>query len=534
MLKQLRIYNLILVESAEIEFTQGFNVLSGETGSGKSAIMNAISLISGERAETNMIRKGAEKAIIEAAFDKNDTAAIKALLEQSGIDFDDDEDLYIRREISLSGKNRVFINNQLAQLSLLRVVCGKLMNIVGQHANQNLLSLDQHRSMLDLFGGLKEKVADFSLAWQEELTLQNELEYLVNHEAQRLREIEACQMIEEELSDACLKEGEDDELFKEYALLAHVEEIDLKVRDILEALSGEKSTLVHLKQQKNTLDSLVAIDPGLMQISESFFNAVLEIQEVAHQLNIYQSRLEHNPGRLTEINDRLALITRLKKKYGPTVKEIQHFASENKRKLQEMQNADIKIEQLSQQLKVLRDKNHQLAGQLTLLRKAAAQELMESLSKELCSLNMPQVDFQIDVMPCKRGHQGDDRIEFFLLPNIGEHRIAIKECASGGELSRIMLSLQTLLSNLDGIPSLVFDEIDANIGGETANVVGHKLKLLGKSQQVIAITHFPQVAKHADHHIQIYKKIIDDRTITFINVLDENTRQKEIARMKGS
>lgn len=535
MLKQLRIINIILIETAEIEFAEGFNVLSGETGSGKSAIMNAISLIAGDRAETNMIRKGAEKGIVEAIFAIAEGSVIRTLLEQSGIDCEEGEELYIRREISTAGKSRAFINNQLAQISLLRTICSHLINIVGQHANQDLLSLERHRDILDIFGSFKSEVSGFSISWDEENTLHHELETLVNSEAQRLREAEVCQMVLEELDEANIKEGEDEELFKEYTLLAHAEELGSKVHDICQMLNGEKAAVLPLlHRQKNTFDSLAGIDPSLNEVAQSFQNAVLELQEVVNTLNIYQSRLEHDPERINVVNERLTLITRLKKKYGSTLQEIQVFAGENRKKLEELQNADSKIEQLREKLDLVKARNNQWALQLTQQRKDAAQKLSTALKKELCSLNMPKVDFQIDVTLQKRGRNGDDRVEFFLLPNVGEHRIPVKNCASGGELSRVMLSLQTVLCGKERIPSLVFDEIDANIGGETATVVGEKLKRIGKKQQVLCITHFPQVAKYADHHFQISKRVIGDRTITFVDALDDSTREHELARMSGN
>lgn len=534
MLKQLRIINLILVESAEIDFSEGFNVLSGETGSGKSAIMNALSLITGERAETGMIRKGAEKGIVEAIFDKAGIPAIEPLLEQAGIDFEETDELYIRREISAAGKSRAFINNQLAQLSLLRAIGHHLVHMVGQHANQDLLSLDRHRAIVDIFGGFKEQVSAFSSSLETEIDLQNELTELIENEAQRLREIEVCQMVMEELEEVNLKEGEDEELFQEYSLLVHAEEIGIKMQDICETLNGEKgSILPSLHRQKIMIESLVSIDPSLAETSQAFQNALIELQEITNTLNIYRSRVEYNPNRLEEVNGRLTAISRLKKKYGSTFEEIHRFGEENKRKFNELQNADHKIEELKEKLQKMKKTNDRLASELTALRKDAAHDLAIALKNELCSLNMPKVDFQIDVIPQKRTKTGDDRIEFFLLPNVGEHRIPIKDCASGGELSRVQLSLQTLLSGKERIPSLVFDEIDANIGGETAKVVGEKLKAIGQEQQVLCITHFPQVAKYADHHLQIAKKVVGDRTLTFIHALDENMRELELARMSG-
>jgi DNA repair protein RecN (Recombination protein N) len=534
MLKQLRIKNIILIESAEIDFAEGFNVLSGETGSGKSAIMNAIRLTAGERAETGIIRKGADKGVVEAVFDIKGLVEVENLLELSGIDREEGAELYIRREIFATGKSRAFINHQLAQLSLLRALSTHLIHLVGQHANQDLLSLDRHRELLDLFGNIKEEVAAFSTSWEEENALQNELEQLINNEAQRLREMEVCHRVLEELEEAHLKVGEEEELFSEYTLLTHAEELGTKVQEVCQVLDGEKAALLpHLNRQQHVVGYLASLDPALKDLSEAFHNAVLELQEVASALTLYQSRLEYNPVRTSEINERLKLITRLKKKYGPTVEDMQSFAEESKKKLQVLENADNRIEELKDKLELVKTKNNQRASQLSDSRRKAAVRLAAALKKELCSLNMPKVDFQIDIHPSKRNRYGDDKIEFFLLPNLGERRISIKDCASGGELSRVMLSLQTVLSDKQRIPTLIFDEVDSNIGGATAAIVGEKLKAIGKDLQVLCITHFPQVAQHADYHLQISKKVVGDRTVTFVNLLDASTRKQELARMTG-
>lgn len=535
MLKQLRVTNIILVESAHIDFAEGFNVLSGETGSGKSAIMSALSLITGGRADTSLIRKGADKGIVEAVFDLKEMSFVEYLLEKGGIDFEKGEELFLRREISVTGKSRAFINNQLAQLSLIRAICNHLINMIGQYANQDLLLLERHREILDLFGGFQEEVSAFSIDWEEELSLQNELDTLVHSEAQRLRETEVCEMIQQELSEANIKEEEEEGLFNEYNLLIHTEELSTKVQDICQSLNGEKMALLpQLLRQKSTLDSLVRIDASLAEVFHSFQTAILELQEAVNILNRYQSQLEPHPERLVEVNERLTLLARLKKKYGSTLQEIQLFSENNKKKLFELQNTDHKIDDLKKQLDLARNRNHQIALKLTADRKAAAQKLSIALKNELASLNMPKVDFYIDVSPQKRGRKGDDHVEFFLLPNVGEHRIPIKDCASGGELSRVMLALQTVLCGKERISTLVFDEIDGNIGGETAKIVGSKLRDLGKKQQVLCITHFPQVARFADHHLQISKRVVGDRTLTFVNLLEEDMREYELARMSGN
>jgi DNA repair protein RecN (Recombination protein N) len=534
MLKTLRIKNVILIETAEIEFKEGFNVLSGETGSGKSAIMNAIHLIAGNRADSDVVRKDTEKAVVEAIFNIQSVPGIETLLEQSGIDFEDNDELYIKREISSAGKSRAFINNQPAQLNLLKAITSPLLNIVGQHATQDLFSLECHRDIVDIFGELKSKVAEFALSWDQENLLKEDLDQLIRSESERLREIEVCEMELEELKEANLKEAEDEDLFKEYSFLIHAEEISEKVDEITKTLSGDRNPLLtQLHRQKSIFEDLAQIDPNLTELSTSFNNVVLELQEVANSLNLYQSRLEQDPERLQFVNERLALITRMKKKYGSTLEEIYSFIENKQQRLDLLQNADERIDDLKTQLEELKNKNQNMANSLTEKRTQAALQLAKELKNELLSLNMPNVDFEIDVSPHKRTRTGDDRLEFYLLPNVGERRIPIKDCASGGELSRVMLSLQKVLSGKQKIFTLIFDEIDANIGGETASIVGDKLKTIGIKQQVLCITHFPQVAKYADHHLQISKKTVGERTLTFVNTLDETSKDQELLRMKG-
>lgn len=534
MLKQLRIHNLVLVESAEINFQGGLNVLSGETGSGKSAIMNALNLITGERADVGLIRRDADKGIVEALFDVDKIPSIHRLLEESGIDHDRHEDLILRREISISGKSRALINNQLVQQALLRKVCAFLLDIVGQHANQKLLSTDAHRTILDLFGDLKSELSDFAKKWSEENALRSELEQLIQSESQRLREIEVCSMELEELQEAKLKEGEDEELFGEYTLLSNSEELASKVNEILQGLAGEKSAaLTVLNKQKQAFEALVRIDPCLAEAHKAFQNAYIELQEISYSLRNYQAHIEYNPERIASVNERLSLISRLKRKYGSSMKEIQAYQTKTQERLEILQNADAQIADLRLQLGHIENQNNTTCLRLNQLRVHCSQKFEKALVKQLRALNMPKVEFHVEITSQKRNRFGDDHIEFYLTPNVGEHRIPIKECASGGELSRIMLALQTLLAGKEQIPTMIFDEIDANIGGETAVIVGEKLREIGSKHQVLCITHFHQVAKHASHHLQIAKKEKNGRTITSVKALNDEERQLEFARMLG-
>lgn len=536
MIIELHLQNIVLVESADILFGPGLNVLSGETGSGKSAIMNALNLISGDRTDTSMIRKGCEKGVIEALFDIKQLPQLHHFLQEMGIDHEGGNDLLIKREINSSGKSRAFINHQTAQLSLLKQVGAFLFQIVGQHANQKLRSLENHRVILDLFGGLQQEVETFARSWEEENRIRNALHDLVNNEAKRQREIEVCQMEIEELLEAKLKEGEEEELFAEYTHLANAEERANKARELSHAFFGDKlSLLSFLQKLKQPFEQLTELDISLEDSLRSYENALIELQEVGHTISNYENRIEHNPERASFLNDRLALINRLKRKYGKTIDEIHVYLKQTQEKWDKLAHADEEIETMRSMLAKLENHNSILSQKLTAKRKEAAQKLESELISHVRALNMPNADFRVEMTTQKRSRSGDDRIEFFLAPNVGEHSVPLRECASGGELSRVMLALQTLLAGREKIPTLIFDEIDANIGGETASIVGEKLKEIGTQHQVLSITHFHQVARHAHHHLHIFKEEQNGRTYTKITLLnEENSRQLELLRMAGT
>lgn len=532
-LKYLKIQNIILVEQADIRFSLGLNILTGETGSGKSAIMHGISLAIGERTDTSLIRRGCEKGIIEAVFEIQNPA-IFSLLHEGGIDHEAGQELIIRREIALSGKGRIFINNQMAQLAFLRKLGLQLIQIVGQHANQSLLSLDYHREVIDLYGNAHTLLHLFQQSYDSERKLREELELLIQQESQRLRDIDVCQRELEELEEAQIKESEDEELFAEYTLLSNAEEISIKISEANQALSGERqSLLAALNRHKQALESLVRFDASLQEASQAFQNVFFELQEISHTLRHYQSRLHFDPNRLQEINARLSLLNRLKRKYGSTVEEILNYQAQTKAKLKRLENAENEIEYLQSRVKEAEIQTSQLAQELTLKRQHYASQFEVALTEQIRSLNMTKAEFNVQVTKERRTSEGDDRIEFFLCPNVGEHQIALKESASGGEISRVLLALQTLLAGKEKMATLIFDEVDANIGGETATIVGDKLREISQQHQVICITHFPQVANQADHHLQISKEEKEGRTVTVVQELDALSRKLELARMAG-
>ena len=535
MLKILHIQNLVLIEDAKIFFKEGFNVLSGETGAGKSAIIEALSLVLGAKTDVNLIRRGMEKGAVEAVFDVDSIPVIKEILQRAGIEHEQGEELIIRREISSQGKSRAFLNNQMAQISLLKTLSEHLIEMVGQHANQKLLEIEHHRSILDLFGNMEKKVSYFTKSWSEEISLKDKLEQLLSEENERKRQAALFRSELEELEAAQLREGEDEELFSEYTLLSNAEELIQKARGISETLQNERQgALILLKRQRASFEQISSLDKTLQEASQSYEGALLELQEVAYTLEQYANRMEYNPERIKFLDERLLLLNKLKKKYGPTLLEVLRYHEKLSSKLSDLENTEGLIESLQEKIQQLEKKNRELSDELTLLRKAAGSSLEKAVKKELKDLNMAKADFLVEISPQKTQSKGSDRIEFFLAPNVGERPVSVRESASGGELSRLLLALQTLLSGRAHIPTIVFDEIDANIGGETATVIGKKLQEIGKRHQVLCITHFPQVAKQAEHHLQISKHEREGRTFSEVTPLDEKTREKELLRMLGS
>lgn len=533
MLKRLHIQNIILIEKAEIPFTKGLNILTGETGAGKSAIMKGLSLIIGERADHTIVRKGYEKGSVEAIFEIH-SKEVESLLKEGGIDHEEGEDLIIRRELSIHSKGRIFINHQIAQLSFLKKLGEYLVHMVGQHANQELSSLDYQRNVLDLYGDVYPFKKEFEKCFLQTNVLTEKLHALKQKESQRFREIDSYRIELEELEEAQLKEGEEEELFNEYTLLFNSEEISSKITDMQHFLSEDKqSALATLNRQKQLLESIAKYDSALEDLIEPFQNAVVELQEIAHSLQRYQSRIDSNPLRLNEVDERLKMINRLKRKYGPDIPSILQYYAETKKKLYQLENSEAEIESLEEQLALSEKMTVENEQILSTRRKQAAERLQKELSKQLQSLNMPRALFRIDIREQKRTTSGIDRIEFFISPNLGEEEIALKESASGGEMSRVLLALHTLLADKERSKTIIFDEIDANIGGETAKIVGDKLRKIGTSCQVICITHFPQVAAQADHHLQISKQEKEGRTRTEIKHLKEEARQNELSRMAG-
>jgi len=467
------------------------------------------------------------KARIEGVFAS--PSSINFLLNEAGIEAD--EELIIRREISANGKSRAFVNDRLVTLNFLKEIGPILVKFVGQHANQQLMSCDIHRDLLDQFGNCP--LEPFSIAYKELCEFQKQMRELQQSQAALKREIDLCYEEIEEIQTVDPKPGEDDELFSEYSILTHAEEFQQVCHRIIDALSGDEAVIDHLNELKHSFQDIVKIDPKFQEQFDSYHQTVVELQEMSHFLERAKSTHEYNPTRLADVNDRMGILHALKRKYGGSLDAVLSHLEQRRRQLNRLENRDLSIEACQKKIAEKEKECDALAKQLSEARTQAAKLLEMGIVAHLKDLNMPSVEFHIIISPQQRMDSGDEKVEFFLRPNRGEKEVSVVDCASGGELSRLMLSFQVLMAGKEKIPTIVFDEVDANIGGNTAVTVGAKLKEIGREHQVLCITHFPQVAMQADYHLQISKDEIDGRTMTFVQRLDDQSREHELQRMRG-
>lgn len=534
MLLCLRIRDIVLIEEAEVTFHQGFHVLTGETGAGKSAILRALSLVLGERADSQSLRSGAKNGSVEAAFDVEYGPALRYALEEAGIQFDENEVLLLRRDVLSSGKSRAYINNQMAQVATLKHIARHLVELVGQHANQEVRDVGYHRTLCDRFGGHSEALSTFRDAFNRERELSRQLEELNSNEAERLRESEMLRAHLEEIQLVQPQEDEEEELFQEYSRLSNADALHSSARHLVDLLSdNDNSICAQVVQAQKELEQLCALDMSTQPMLEELQSSAAELQELTHSLRDYLGHIDSNPLRAQELSDRLQTLTQLKKKFGPSLLDVLNYQTSATQRLETLDNAEGAGDGLQCDLDAARIQTDSAAKHLTQTRAQAAKQLGAALTKELRQLNMPAVDVDVRVTKQERTNEGDDYIELHFAPNAGEKMVSVCSCASGGELSRITLAIRILLADKQVTPTLVFDEVDANIGGTTATLVGEKLQKLGEYRQVLCITHFPQAAQSAHHHLLVQKNERDQRTHTTITTLNSKERATELQRMAG-
>jgi DNA repair protein RecN (Recombination protein N) len=534
-IKHLILNNLVLVDSCEIHFNPSFNVITGETGAGKTALIEAIGLALGSRADHGYIRKGCDRAFVEAAFEIESLPPLKIMLEEAGLNVDPGEFLVIRREIAKEGKNRAFINCRMVPLPLLQKIGQQLIDLIGARAHQTLLYNDAQRHLIDLFGGLSTDLKAFQNAFSKEKEVQKNLEELQQLSLHREREEEIWRSQIEEIESIDLKRGEDETLYEKYQRLANAQEISEKIDMMIKGLSeGSSAVLPQLSRFSKTCESLLPYDPSLSEPSSLFHEAQIILTEALRTFQSYSQNIDTHPNTFQFLKNRLNSISQLKRKYGSTFEQISAYHLNIKEKMERFENLSVEIKNGETALEQAQYQTKQTAQELTLKRNETALRLQTALTSQLRQLNMNSAEVTIEILAQSRNNLGDDLVQFWLKANAGEHPGLVKEHSSGGELSRLLFAIKIVLAEKNNVPTLIFDEVDANVGGKTASIMGEKLQELGKHRQVICITHFPQVASKADAHFGVQKIEVDGRTKTQIAPLSKKEREQEMVRMLGA
>jgi len=547
-LAELHIRDFAIISEINISFSPGFNAFTGETGAGKSIIIDALDLVLGGRASPDMVRTGASSSLIQAMFvlEGDVLREVSELLESNGLD--PSEELIITREISSSGRSSARINGSLVPVTLLRQLGENLVDITGQSEHLVLLRPSAQRDVLDHYAGATDLRSEVSQLYNEIRQVQSELDALVSGQREAERRADMLRYQIEEISSADLQPGEDEELLKRRNLLANAEKLAQLADNAYQSLySSSTSAIDQLQQAQSLLEELVRFDNSLSSNLDMISEAVVAVEEASLSIRRYRDSIEFDPGMLEVVEERLDLINRLKRKYGATIEEILQYRDSAEAELSDIQNSDEKIRKLETQLENLRQQLAQKAKALSSIRSKAAKDLGRKIEQELKDLLMTNAqieirvgykqpsDYSISIDGTEVGidQTGADDIELLVSPNPGEPLKPIAKVASGGEISRIMLAIRTVLSAADNTPTLVFDEVDVGIGGRSGRIVGEKLAGLASNHQVIAITHLAQVAAYADTHFKITKVIQDNLTTTRVDKLDREGIRHELAAMLG-
>ncbi len=538
MLLELVVENFAVIERVRVRFHHGFNLLTGETGSGKSMIVDALALLFGDRASQDSVRTGAARARISGLFEAPAGRAFRELLESAGIEIEDGE-LLLEREISSEGKSRAFAGSRPITAALLRDLAPHLGDIHGQHDQQMLFSDAAQMDMLDAFAGTGDTVAEVGRIYCEWRAARNELDELVRTEQEKARLLDLWSFQRKEIEGSVLKVGEDAELEQERRVLQNSARLEEAANTAYAALyDAPESAVAQLRLAAKRLDELCRIDPRLDPARESVLQAVITIEEASYAVRDYLTHLEADPARLDMIESRLAGIEKLKRKYGASIEQILAFLAGVRQQIEGVETAGERKTALERTLGELAAAYEKAARALTQRRNEAARRLEKAVEGELASLAMERTRFQVRLEPAEWSAAGVDAIQFLVSPNLGEEPRPLEKVASGGEISRIALALKTCIAASDGKRAdrsaprtLVFDEVDAGIGGRAAETVGRRLKQLAAGYQVLCVTHLPQIAGFGDHHYYVEKRESNGRTAAVIEELSAKDRTREIGRM---
>lgn len=545
MLRELRIKNFAVIDEVTLDFGSGLNVITGETGAGKTIVLNALALISGGRVSSDIIRHGEEEASVEALFGAL-PQVLRNRLREGG--YGDEDELVIKRIVSRSGKNRIYFNGSLCPLGLLSELGGHLIHIYGQHEHEALLKSETHLGLLDAYGNLggktgemRKKFVSLGLAWDSLRGAKDLLE-------KRKREEESLRAQLEEISQARLHVGEEEELTASKNILLHAEKLYEGCKEAEEILYEGENTLVGgVGKCAIRLRELASIDKTLDEVVELLNSSLAQLEEATSVLRRYTNRVQFDPAALEQLEERLAEISRLKRKYNASIEDVLKLREKVEEELKALDRGEEEIPALQRAFEEARRSAWEVAEALSLERKRVAQKFKKEMEKELESLGMAGTIFEVhffgekeegDDPPFLVGgrrltEEGTDQVEFYFSPNPGEAVKPLAKIASGGELSRLMLAIKSLVLTKGDIPTLLFDEVDAGIGGGVAEIVGKKLKKVVISHQVLCVTHLPQIAAVADSHYVVQKEVVKERTFTQVKRLNDKERIDEVARMLG-
>lgn len=543
MLRQLTINDVALIDQQFIEFFNGFSVMTGETGAGKSIIIEALNFVLGERASKELIKSGEQKAAVEAVFAVMENEPVKEILSEQEIDCTDGE-LTLYRDFSLAGKTVCRANGTLINAGILKLIGDALVDIHGQHAHQSLLDPKRHIVLLDRFAGnealeMKARVAE---AYKKATGAKKELAAAQINEQERERRCDLLKYQIHEIESANLTAGEEEELEEQRSLLQNAQAVMEGLEGASEALSGgddddNGGALDALSVALRMLDGIARFRNDYAQLAEKLHALYYDLEDAGYTLRDYRNDFSYEPGMLDEIESRLELISTLKRKYGANIAEILKYREDSAAELERIENAEENRERLTAEYNAAKAVYQTLSSELTVLRKEAAVRLTERLLPELADLGMPHAAFEVAFERLDGeipSASGMDDVEFLLSTNRGEPVKALSKVASGGELSRIMLSFKSVLADLDGIPTMVFDEIDSGISGKIGTAVAIKMRQIAKNHQVLCITHLPQIAAYANFQYLVYKEESGEKTRSTARMLQQNERAAEIARIMGS
>ena len=539
MLRELTIRNVAVIEELTVSLVPGLNVLTGETGAGKSILIDALQLVLGARGSENLLRSGAEEAAVEAAFDAEPGSRAMELLEAEGIAVEPGEPIVLRRQLFRDGRTKAYAGGRLTSVATLRALGECLVDIHGQHPGQLLLDPRRHRELLDGYAGAAEEARAYRErygAWQ---ALRREREALLSAERERAQRQDLLEFQRREIEAARLTIGEEEALVAEDAILSNHERLFAAVEQAYVTLEeSDEALLARLSAAAARVREASGIDQRLREVLEALETGAVHLREAARGLRDYRARIEFDPERLEAIQTRLHEIGKLKRKYGATVGEVLEHLTRVRADLAALERSETRLGELEQMLTTAQQDLAGRAERLSVARRRAAPRLQEAILAEIHELGMAKATFEVAVRSAAAGEEGlgphgVDEVEFLISPNPGEPLKPLHKIASGGELSRTMLAIRVILAAADQTPSLIFDEVDAGIGGNTAEMVGRKLTTVSRQRQVLCVTHLPQIACFADQHVVLSKRSLRERTQTTAQILPIAERARELARMLG-